>query len=166
MLYKLINVPGTLDILVLSFSSDIVYYFSVLSFSPTPSLLPLCILEHSHLLSPDAGVLFIQPRSKTCIQYFLKRSYYVSGTVLGARNSVGNNNNKKAPASGNLYCSKNKCFYLIHLILFPSLTPILSHPGPGFHLLTSPFCSAKPLSLLCSQNELFKTQFYLAPSSP
>lgn len=40
MLYELINVPEMLDILVLSFLSDIVYYFSVLSFSPAPSLLP------------------------------------------------------------------------------------------------------------------------------
>lgn len=58
MLCKFISLVGMLDILVCSFSSNIVYHnvtnISALSFSPASSLLLFCILEHSHLFPPDA----------------------------------------------------------------------------------------------------------------
>lgn len=98
---------------------------------------------------------------------FLKEALLCVRHCFRCQEFNGEQRQQKSPRLGKLRSQQEQMFlsHPPHPVLLPSLTPFLSHPGPSFRLLTSPFCSAKPLFLLGNQNELFKTQFYPVPSS-
>lgn len=135
-----------LDILVLSFSSNTVYYNAVKSLCSASVLPPPCSCSASWNTSSH----LIQLHSQIFIRYFLMRSYRASGSVLGARNEQGT-------SSGSLYASKNKYFYLVHHILAhsPHRLELTLVPAATSSLLPSALPSL--LSLFCNQNGLFKT---------
>lgn len=115
----------------------------MLVLSPAPPLLFLWVLEHSFLFLPDACVLFVQPHSKTFVQYFLGRSYDRPGTVLGVRNSAGN---KIKPLPQGLTVQQGKVFLphpsdpaLFCLTDTLPLSPWSESPPPHLCLL---FCQA------------------------
>lgn len=163
MLCKLISISRMPDILILSHPTLFFYNvmnISVLSFSPASSLLLPCILEHSHLLPPDARVLLIQPHSKIFMHYFLWRSYYVSGTLLGARNSAEDKLRELIFQQGQVFLSHPP-----HPTPFPSTDTFSLTLVPTTASSLLPSAVPRLRSPLCNQDELLKTQFCLPPSS-